>query len=317
MAPASGFAQNTGMFSWSVTTVGVADLDAALSLWQGDFGLEPAARRRGPDADLAGLWGLRPDDISDQVLLRSPGVDVGMLHLVEFVDPDPPVREGALAYDLCLKNLDVYTDNLPARVAELRARGRQFATEDYGEVTAPNGISFREIHMPSHDRINVVLLQILGEVLPVSPKGFSGIGLLIAIVPDAEAEKRLFRDLMGLDLLSDNILKGPEIEKMVGLPKGAALNVSIWGRDGDDFGRMELIEYQGVQGNDLYPAARPKALGLLHVAYALDELQPLRERLDSAAIEYTDISNAKTLYSSGPMLTFLTPAGMRLYVYQR
>lgn len=305
------------MSSWSVTTVGVADLDAALALWEGEFGFEVAARRNGPDPDLAALWSIRPDDIAAQALVRTPGLNLGMLHFVEFVDPDPPVREGAQACDLCLKNLDVYTDDMPRRLAELRQRGRQFASDDYGEVTAPNGISFREIHMPSHDRINVVLLQLLGQTLPVSSRGFSGIGLLIAIVPDAEAEKNFFRDVMGLDLLSDNILQGPEIEKMIGLPAGAALHVSIWGSADEDFGRMELIEYRGVQGKDLYPAAKPKALGLLHVAYATDDLQPLREKLASAGVGFDEIAAGRTLYADSPMLSIRTPGGVHLYVHQQ
>ncbi|MFW2405262.1 MAG: VOC family protein [Gammaproteobacteria bacterium] len=304
------------MSSWSVTTVGVADLEVALSLWQGDFGFEIAARRNGPDPELARLWKISPEDISAQALVRTPGIDVGMLHLVEFVDPEPPVREGALAYDLCLKNLDVYTDDLPRRFAGLRAQGRRFSNDDYSEVTAPSGITFREIHMPSHDRVNVVLLEILGAALPVSPAGFSGIGMLIGIVPDAAAEKAFYRDILGLDMLSDNILEGPEIEKMVGLPAGAALDISIWGRAESDFGRMEVIEYQGARGNDLYPATRPKALGILHVTYATDDLQPLRTKLAAAAIQFEEIGPASTIFSDGPMLSFRSPAGMRIDVYQ-
>ena len=306
-----------GLSSFSFTTVGVANLDTALALWETEFGFEIAGRRDGPDAALARRWNISPNDIARQAVVRTPDIDVGMLHLVEFFDPDPPVREGALAYDLCPKNLDVYTDDLPQKIAALRERGRQFSNPDYSEVTAPNGMTFREIHMPSHDRVNVVLLQILGQSLPMSARGVSGIGMLITIVPDAEAEKAFYRDTIGLDLLSDNLLKGPEIEKMVGLPAGSALDVSIWGRADSEFGRIEIIEYQGVEGNDLYPRAKPKSLGILRVGYLTNDLQAIKRTLADQAIDFESFEAAGTLVSDGAMLSFASPAGMMIEVHQK
>lgn len=303
--------------AWSFTTVGVADLDEALSLWRDDFGFEIVARRDGPDEALARRWNISATDVARQALVRTPGVDAGMLHLVEFENPDPPVREGALAYDLCPKNLDVYTDDLPRLMDALRERGRQFSNADYSEVTAPGGLTFREIHMPSHDRINVVLLQILGQSLPFSSAGFSGVGMLITIVPDATAEKAFYEKIIGLDLLSDNVLKGPEIEKMIGLPAGAALDVSIWGNADNHFGRIEIIEYQGVRGNDLYPRAKPKSLGILRVAYRTDNLERVKAELAAQGIVFDTFAPANTLMADGPAIAFASPAGMTIEVHQR
>ncbi len=305
------------MSSWSVVTVGVADLNAALKLWQDDFGLEVAERREGPDAELAQFWNIDSDDIAGQALVKTPGIDFGMLHLVEFVNPQAPVREAARAYDLCPKNLDIYTDDMPTRMTDLRARGREFSNEDFSEVTAPNGVTFREIHMPSHDRINIVLLELMGEELPVSTAGFSGVGILISIVPKADTEKAFYRNVMGLDLLSDNLLKGPEIEKMVGLPTGAALDVSIWGKADNQFGRMEIIEYQGVRGDNLYPKTTPKSRGILHVSYFTNDLGGLKKTLETHEINFELIEHGATLYSRGPTIFFQSPAGMRIYVSEQ
>jgi len=304
------------MSSFTAVVIGVADLDVALELWERDFGFEVLARRDGPDAELARLWNIQPADIARQALVGTPGVASGRLHLIEWHNPEPPVREGAQAFDLVPKNLDVYTDDMPRRMAMLRERGRQFANENFSEVAAPNGVTFREIHMPSHDRVNVVLLQMLEETLPFSPAGVSGIGLLITIVPDAEAEKAFYQQIFGLELLSDNILKGPEIEKMIGLPAGSALNVSIWGSADDDFGRMELIEYQGARGNDLYPRARPKSLGILRVAYVRPDIAAVRQTLEANDISFTQVDAAITLFAKGSMLSVASPAGMQIDVYE-
>lgn len=306
---------STELDAWSTVTVGVRDLDAALELWVGTFGFNVADLKEGPDKSLARLWELDPDDIARQALVRSGESRHGMIHFVEFSDPGLPVRHGAQVFDLVPKNLDIYVDDMPRRFAELRADGREFRSDSFSEVTAPDGTAFREVHMPSHDDINVVLLEVIGKPRPFTARGFAGIGPLIFIVPDAPAEKAFFANIMRLDKLNDNVLKGPEIERMVGLPPGAGLDVSIWGRRGNDFGEIEIIEYQGVRGKNLYPMARPKALGVLHISYRVDNLQALFGRLLADEVAVVDHGFVKTMSGEGRVISFLTPAGLRIEVY--
>jgi catechol 2,3-dioxygenase-like lactoylglutathione lyase family enzyme len=298
--------------SWSSVSVGVTDLDAALALWQDTFGMELVSTREGPDPDLARLWGLSANDFDRQALLRAPGQSVGQLHLVQYVDPGPVVREGAQVFDLCPKNLDIYVSDLPRRHQELLKAGHRFRTESYSEITAPNGIRFREIHMPSHDRINVVLLELLGEELPFSEQGFSAVGPLITIVDDAEKEKSFYNLIIGLDLLSQNILEGSEIEKMIGLPPGSALDVSIWGGSGSPLGQVEIIDYRGVEGTDLYPGAKPGARGILHISYPVKDLPALTRKLDTANIAWQDHGRVEALPVRGKAIHFHSPAGLRI-----
>lgn len=306
----------TELSAWSSVTVGVRDLDAALELWVGTFGFNVADQRAGADAELERLWGLDSGDIARQALVRTRDSDRGMIHFVEFNDPALPVRQGAQVFDLVPKNLDIYVDDLPQRFAELKADGKRFRTDSYSEVTAPDGTAFREIHMPSHDDINVVLLEVIGKPRPFTVRGFSGVGPLIFIVPDAPAEKAFFADVMQLDKLTDNLLNGPEIERMVGLPPGAGLDVSIWGREGNDFGEIEIIEYQEVSGKDLYPLAKPKALGVLHISYVVDELRSLLGRLEARGVAIHDHGFVRTLSGEGRVISFQTPAGLRIEVYE-
>ncbi|MGI9238384.1 MAG: VOC family protein [Woeseiaceae bacterium] len=303
--------------AWSSVTVGVRDLDSALELWIGTFGFNVAKLNEGPDENVARLWGLAASDIARQALVRTGDSQHGMVHFVEFNDPALPVRHGAQVYDLVPKNLDVYVDDMPRRFAELKADGKRFRTDSFSEVTAPDGTAFREIHMPSHDDVNVVLLEVIGKPRPFTVRGFAGVGPLIFIVPDAPAEKVFFADVMQLDKLTDNLFKGPEIERMVGLPPGAGLDVSIWGREGNDFGEIEIIEYQGVRGNDLYPLAKPKALGVLHISYVVDELHSLLSRLEARGVTVNDHGFVRTMSGEGRVISFQSPAGLRIEVYDR
>lgn len=306
------------MATWNHVTVGVENLDAALEIWVDLLGFEVRQRRDGPDPGLATLWELPgPDAVQRQAMLGSPGLETGLLHLVQFADPDAPVRAGANVFDLLPKNLDLHARNLPERVAELRAAGMQFRTDEHSEVVAPSGTTFREIHMFGHDDTNIVFIEVIGDEIDFNDKGFAGIAPLITIVPDAPAEEKFFRDMLGLKELSHNLLEGPEVEKMVGLPPGSGLDVYILGREGEEFGLMEVIEYRGVEGEDRYPRARPPALGTLHVSYLVDDLTPLLDRLDAAGVPVQQIGPIETLFGRGPAAVFYSPAGLRVEAHQR
>jgi catechol 2,3-dioxygenase-like lactoylglutathione lyase family enzyme len=302
--------------SWTSVTVGVANLDKALELWVGTFGFEKLASSEGEDAELATLWKILPTDIKRQALLGMPGSTYGKLHLVEFTEPGPPVREGAQVFDLCPKNLDIYVSDLPARVKEMQANGISFRNPEPSEVTAPDGTVFREIHMPGHDEINIVLLEVIGKEMEFSDKGFTGIGPLIAIVDQAEIEKNFYASVMGMDILSDNLLEGPEIEKMIGLPPGAKLDVSIWGQKEYSLGQIELVDYQGVKSNNLYPVTVPTQLGILHTSYAVTDIEAFKQKLHDAGINHFDRGYRELIFGSGKFIRFRTPGGMNIEAFE-
>jgi len=308
--------QSPEFVAFTSVTVGVADMDVAYALWVDAFGMDVVLDRKGADDSIAGLWGISPDNISRQLLLNTNGSRYGMLHLVEFKNPQAPVRLNAEVFDLVPKNLDVYVRDMPERIAELAAAGHTFRNEKYSEATAPDGTKFREMHMPSHDSINVVLLEVMGSEKPLTEKGYGSVGPLIYIVPDAAVEKAFLSTIFEFDKLNDNLLSGPEIEKMVGLPPGAGLDVSIWGRHDQPLGELEIVDYQGVTGRDLFPAAIPPAVGILHVSFRLDNVDSLLLRLREAGIAFGQHFGVTSILGSGRVITFKSPAGLRVEVHE-
>jgi len=303
--------------AWSALTVGVADLDAALALWVDQFGFSVVSAKQGGDSELARLWGLVPSDIVRQALLGTNNRTQGRLHLVEFDKPAEPVRKNAESFDLVPKNLDVYVANLPETVNQLQAEGYRFRTEAYSELCAADGTQFREIHLPSHDDINVVLMEIVGKRHRYTEKGVAGIGPFVFIVPDVEIEAAFFSDCLLTDKLNENTFIGPEIEKTIGLPEGTALKIIICGRPEYEQGKLEMIEYQGVSGSNLYPKATPKALGVLHVSYVVPSSERLETRLQRNSVSITKHGHIKSLIGNGNVISFASPAGLRVEVYSQ
>ncbi len=309
-------AASPGLGAFAQATVGVADLATALALWRDRFGMRLTAHRDGPDAGLARLWNLAPARIRRQALLHTPGATAGGLHLVEFGDPDPPVRAGAAVFDRLPKNIDVYARDLPARYAELAAAGLQFRAP-WVELPGPNGLIFREVHLAAHDALNVVLLEVLGAHYRHSPAGYAAIGPLINVVGDADAEAAFLRDALGLEFIIGDLLSGPDIERMVGLPPGAGLDFRVYGDPDEPLGRIELVEYQQTAGEDRYARARPPATGLLLTGWHCADLTPLRARLEKLGIAFTEHGEIDAIYGRGPVISFRSPAGFRIEVQKR
>lgn len=302
-----------GAFAW--VTVGVSDLDAALSLWRDQFALEVIARRDGPDAELAGTWGIDAGQITRQALLRAPGVNSGALHLVEFGAPGAPVRAGAAVFDRLPKNLDVYARDLPDRYEELQAAGFEFRSA-WVEMPAPGGSSFREAQMAGHDETNIVLVEVLGTDYLHSAAGYAGIGPLVLVVGDADAETRFYQSVLGLQNIMEHVLAGPKIESMVGLPAGAGIDFRVLGAGSDPMGRIEVIEYQRAAGEDRYGRARPPATGILHAGWQVEDLESVQRHLRRRGLRWQDHGRIAAVYGSGRVISLHTPAGFRIEIQE-
>ena len=303
--------------AWHWVSIGTRDLEVALDFWVARLGFECVARVEGDDPGLRQHWGLPDQCVVRQATVRSPAAAHGGMHIVEWAEPAESVRGNAQVFDLCPKNLDIYVDDLPARMAQLAEQGVVFRNEHYSEAVSPDGVHFREIHLAGHDDINIVLLQVIGSDTPIPDSGFYGVGPLVCIVRDPAEEKRFIDTVLGLSLSHNNILEGPEIEKMIGLPTGCALEVSIWAEPGQALGELELVTYQGTDGADLYPRARPGARGVTHLNWQVDDIEALAAHLSAHGVSHSASTINGSLIQSRASLIFHSPAGLRLEAHLR
>jgi len=303
--------------AWHWVTIGTADMEGALDFWVGRLGFECVARAEGDDPGLREHWAVTDRHVARQAMVRSVGAKNGGMHLVEWDAAADSVRADAQVFDLCPKNLDIYVDDLPVRMAQLAEQGVVFRNEHYSEAVSPDGVHFREIHLAGHDDINIVLLQVIGSDTPIPDSGFYGVGPLVCIVRDPAEEKRFIDTVLGLSLSHNNILEGPEIEKMIGLPTGCALEVSIWAEPGQALGELELVTYQGTDGADLYPRARPGARGVTHLNWQVDDIEALAAHLSAHGVGHSASTINGSLIQSRASLIFHSPAGLRLEAHLR
>jgi catechol 2,3-dioxygenase-like lactoylglutathione lyase family enzyme len=301
--------------SFAHIVIGVADMQPVRDLWIGHFGMEVVAAQEGADLELAGVWGLDPQQVAEQLLLRTPGTCSGWLHFVRFERPAPPVRLNAAPYDLCPKNIDVNCIDMPARRDELLAGGLNFrsAISEY-EI---GGITVREVQMPVHDCINTVLIEVFDYPLALSAKHYGAVTSFVLGVPDVTAESVFYREALGLDTVLEHRVAGAAIEKVIGLPPGAALLLRLMGNPDQPYGRAELIEYEGMPGKDLYPQARPPALGSLLGRFETSDLDALVSHLGCCGIHVVELPVASLIFGRCRLAAFKSPAGFSLEAFQR
>tara|TARA_B110000438_G_scaffold299522_1_gene349869 strand:- start:1542 stop:2249 length:708 start_codon:yes stop_codon:yes gene_type:complete len=229
-------------------------------------------------------------------------------------EPGPSVRSGAAVFDACPKNIDIYVTDIGQRVDALKALGYNFRSATHSEVTADDGTRFREMHIGIHDDINLVLLELPDQPIPTNMKGFGAIGPIICVVSNVGQEKLFYQDILGLELLADNFFEGKDVERMIGLPPGAGLDVSIWGREGEREAQLELVEYTGVDGDTLFSLATLPNCGLHQVCFDTPDASAIAAKAKSSNNIVIHRGVLRTLAGSGEYWSIYTPAGMRIDV---
>jgi catechol 2,3-dioxygenase-like lactoylglutathione lyase family enzyme len=295
-------------------SVGVADMAAVRSLWVEQLGLDVVDRRVGPDPELAGLWNIPAEQIIEQLLLATPGATTGLLHFVQFRDPAPAVREGAAPTDLGAKNLDANCTGMPELVEQLMAAGYTFRSA-IGEYELDD-IRAREVQMPTHDALNVVLIEVLSDGFEVeyTRQGYAALTSFVVIVPDVDKEVQFYQQLFGMQDILTHKLSGPAIEMAAGLPAGTVLDLHLLGEPDNLLGRMELIEYVGVQGDNRFANAVPPSTGILRCGFKVDGAAEFAARAAAQGVELINQTKIDAIFGAGQMLELVSPAGLRIEV---
>lgn len=298
--------------AFDYVVISVADMDRSMALWINRFGMRLVTRRDGTDPDLSRAWGLANDGIADQALLRTPGMTHGGVHLVRFKTPGATVRDGAASTDLVMKSVDISVKNMAERYAELTAAGYKFRSPP-SQLSAGD-LEFSEVHMYGPDDVNIVFVDIPKKPEPTSDKGYGVAPQIVITTPDNVRETSFFQSTLGLALISHNSFAGPQIEKAVGLPKGAKLDVRILGNPENHYGRLEFVQYEGATGKNLHPRAKAPARGMLSISYLVPDLNPLLTR--AQALSLVDHGRVSTVLGQGRMVSLVSPAGVRVDLLQ-
>jgi hypothetical protein len=215
------------------------------------------------------------------------------------------------------KSVDIAVHDIQSRFAELEAAGFKFRSK-IGRFET-DGIVVHEVHMNGPEAVNIVFLEMEGKPEHVSAKGYGVAPQVIATTPDNLGEKAFFEQVLGLDETSYHRFAGAEVEHTIGLPPGGALDVRIFGDPDYDYGRLEIVQYEGVKSTDLYSRATPPARGFLSVTFFVKDIGDILRR--AASLQQSRGAGAmrapprdhgviETIFGQARLATLMSPAGL-------
>lgn len=287
--------------------LGCSNFEASYKLFSEDLGLSLVTASTAVTNDRKRLWGLAQDSTCREAVFGTPGRDRGLVRLVDFgLLAGTPVREGAEPFECSPKNLDYLTPDAQEGYARLVDRGHRFRSEPVSWTY--EGVLVCEAQLPLQDGYNIVITSPMPEDKVEVP--YSGFSSSVFVVPDIEAAVLIYNQGLGLPLRHSARFAGPEIEKMVGLPPGAGLNMRVVGPQ-ERLGQVELVQYDGVVGRNLTSAARPPRTGLLYPAFHTEDIAKTERTLVEAGfwIETGQTETHDSLYGTALVLTAVTPWG--------
>lgn len=299
--------------SWFYITVGVSNLDAALSFWRDRIGMDALYSVEGDDADLSRVWRVDRDAVTRQVVLSASHEPYGFMHLVEFDEPLSPVRLNSAVYDSLPKSIDFFVDDIVTRSRALNAYGYRFRSKEPQSFEVEGEI-IKELQMPGHDETNIVFIENPNVQRGFNSQGYVGVGMIITTIGDTPVEQTFFTELLGLSVVTSMDLAGPALEKATGLPSGTEWVIRIVGNRDSDIGQIEFVEYRGLDVENKYAQAVPGALGLTEVTYLRSDLQRVMYYLASNGYDFIVTSAINILGKCFDSVRTRSPAGMPIQI---
>jgi catechol 2,3-dioxygenase-like lactoylglutathione lyase family enzyme len=266
---------------WLMATASVTDIDRTARFFIEIGGYEQVARGPLDEAEIT-AFGL-PDGASGEALvLRAPGAEHGLVRLIRFdgAGRKIPTRPGARAWDTgCFWSLMVRAKDMTAIYDDAIAMGWWTETPITYLEFGPSKLNVVVFKGP--DGLQLQAYERLTTPLPEGFTPFERISQpfnIMQMSADREAQRELMEDVLGFD----RFWYGPpytDAEPTVmplGIPRNLTTSVpymaGIFYPTPSEYGRMEVIEIDGLEGANYAEQCRPPNLGWYSVTYPVDDV---------------------------------------------
>ncbi len=277
-AQGPAFTPETGR-GWQEIVLSVSDIERTARFFTEVAGYEIAAEGAAP-RELLDQYGLGEAASARQALLKSSGKTVGWVRLIDFDGVDQSlIRPGAQAWDQGgLFSMMVRSEEAAEVMDAAHARGwsvfNQPQVFEFGPLTIKNVV----VRLP--DGINLAVYSRVSP--PVEGwddlEGFSYPFNTMAMVHDIEAERAFFEGGLGFSpFWEGDYIDAAPADTNFAMPDNLADEIPrrtaiLQQRPGED-GRVELMEFVGLDGADFSGRAVAPNLGILSVRLPVDDVE--------------------------------------------
>ena len=101
-------------------------------------------------------------------------------------------------------------------------------------------------------------------------------------VKDLERSLAFYRDLLGMKVVIDSRMTGPELDRILALEKADLRRVYLAGYGG----KIELFQFDAPQGKPFPEDFRVCDVGLTHIAFEVENIQALHQELSAKGVRF-------------------------------
>ena len=270
---ASGVALAQEPLGFREVVFSVSDLKRAEEFYRSATGWEVVHRGLAKDSQ-ARFWRLKNNPKIEEVLLKNPGREEGYLRLVKFHGVEQrQIRSSGRTWDTGgIFNVNARVKNIKENFLEMQSWG-------WNAYSDPISFKFgrfevAEVLVKGHDGVVVALIQRFAPPLEGYPnlRDWSHFFNSTQIVRDIEKSREFYVDKLGFKvyLYSDGATKkdGPNV---LGIPQNLAGEINrkvyIVHPKKNNFGSIEILQFEGAEGEDFSNYAVPPNLGILMLRF--------------------------------------------------
>ncbi|MEL7296258.1 MAG: hypothetical protein AAGJ86_01285 [Pseudomonadota bacterium] len=312
---------------WREAVVSVTDLDRSAAFfkqiggyvehWRGE--LSPSALES---------WNLPAGGAATAMVLGPADATAGLIRLIRFETETPkqPTRPGAHAWDTgCYFSLMVRMKNMQAIYDDAIALGWWTETPitylEFGEsklnvmvFKGPDGIQVQ-----GYERLSPALPEAVGDFDRLT-RPFN----IMQMVRDRDTSYAFFRDVLGFATFyaGPPYLAPKPTPNPIGIPTNLTTSVSysagiVYPQPGE-FGRMELISIDGIDGYDFAERCNAPNLGILAVRFAVDDVATARSTIELRGGKPGAIGRAEIGHLGAvSVFNLKTPDGANIQFYEK
>ena len=258
--------------------ISVRDLSESVEFYRDIFQMSVVADYPIDSAIINQLWNL-PRKITGRAIALKNDEQTTLLELIEFQPHSGKfIRTGDNTTDYGLFTIAFRAKDVDAAYDHLRAKGYKFICPPITYTPNWVPVTVKEAIMVGPNETSIALIERLTEPKPVLKGDF---GIMIdssQIVEDLNAVTKFYVDILGLNLVFEQLLPQGMIDELLNLPTSTELRMALINQPGSKTPLLEFIQ-SSVKGQYLSALAKPPNLGLLAIAFATDDLTALSEKL--------------------------------------
>jgi len=269
----------------SMAIIGVSSLDLAKNFYQNVIGLDSSEVFILGGREFERHWNLPQSSMAEALMFSMGNLSIGRILAIKFDTNNSKriINENDRTYQ-GLWNLNFYVDDIVSVADSLRQQGFRFWSEPVGyEVSARAGNPI-EVLFDGPDGLAINLVQLTGDAqtevgklrkevnsVGKTAKGFSPVATTSHSVVDHQGAYAFYKEVLGLEVLIDDILDKPETNFFLGRPKNAKTRATFFSGN-HPFGKIALSYPMNYKVRNKLAIQRPPNIGYLAQSFMVEDL---------------------------------------------